>query len=161
MTVGTRRQRLGNQRKRDTTLTNFRVTLGCVFSILATLGTGDAGAAELSFPPKLPGGGTVVIDNSPKFLKPVSKLRAGVEIARTPPVVEFLYYPQQTYPGNPWSVWGDSLAALHFGAPRSGGALSLGKLAALASGHRRIGLRGPQRWRYSFRGSLAHSLRFR
>jgi hypothetical protein len=92
-------------------MTFFRVTAGCVFSVLAVLGTIDAGAAEPSFPPKLPGGKTVVTDRTPKFLKPISKLRAGVEIAKTPPAVDFLYYPEQTYPGHPWSVWGDSLAA--------------------------------------------------
>ena len=34
----------------------------------------------------------------------------GVAIAATPPTVDFLYYPEQTYPGNPWSVWGDGTA---------------------------------------------------
>ncbi|MCH8147305.1 MAG: hypothetical protein IH987_04820 [Planctomycetes bacterium] len=91
-------------------MTSFRVTLRCLFSVLAAMVTIDAGAAELAFPPKLPGGRTVVTDKSPKFLKPVSDLHAGVEIARTPPAIDFLYYPEQTYPGHPWSVWGDSLA---------------------------------------------------
>jgi hypothetical protein len=34
-----------------------------------------------------------------------------VAIAKTPPTIDFLYYPGQTYPGNPWSNWGDSLVA--------------------------------------------------
>ena len=91
-------------------MTSFRVNFGRVFLILAALGTIDAAAAELSFPPKLPDGKTVATDRAPEFLKPIAKLRAGVKIAKTAPTVDFLYYPEQTYPGNPWSVWGDSLA---------------------------------------------------
>jgi WD40 repeat protein len=34
----------------------------------------------------------------------------GVTIAATPPTVDFLYYPEQTYQGNPWSAWGDGTA---------------------------------------------------
>jgi hypothetical protein len=37
-------------------------------------------------------------------------MKPGVTIAKTPPTVDFLYYPGQTYPGRPWSNWGDSLA---------------------------------------------------
>ncbi len=66
---------------------------------------------ELTYPPKLPGGKTVATDSSKSFLKPGENILPGVAIAKTPPTVDFLYYPQQTYPGNPWSVWGDSLAA--------------------------------------------------
>ena len=65
---------------------------------------------EVAYPPKLPGGVTVVTDTSPKFLEPVGELRDGVTIARTPPTVDFAYYPGQTYAGRPWSNWGDSLA---------------------------------------------------
>ncbi|RMG34235.1 MAG: hypothetical protein D6725_14675 [Planctomycetota bacterium] len=31
----------------------------------------------------------------------------GVRIAATPPTIDFAYYPEQRYPGHPWSVWGD------------------------------------------------------
>ena len=65
----------------------------------------------VSYPPKLPGGATVVTDTSPRFLEPVGELRAGVSVAKTPPTVDFAYYPGQTYAGRPWSNWGDSLAA--------------------------------------------------
>jgi len=68
-------------------------------------------AAELSFPPKLPGGKTVVTDSTAEFLQPPATIDKDVKIAQTPPMVDFLYYPRQDYPGNPWSVWGDSLAA--------------------------------------------------
>lgn len=56
----------------------------------------------LPYPPKLPDGEQVVTDSSVEFLTPGPNLLEGVEIARTPPVVDFLYYPNQTYPGNPW-----------------------------------------------------------
>lgn len=69
-----------------------------------------AGSAQPTFPPQLPGGKLVVTDTSEEFLKPPSTLKNDVAIARTAPTVDFLYLPGQTYPGNPWSNWGDSLA---------------------------------------------------
>jgi hypothetical protein len=60
----------------------------------------------LSYPPKLPGGKLVVTDSSSEFLKSGPSLREGVTIAKTPPVVEFLYYPAENYPGNPWCFRG-------------------------------------------------------
>lgn len=62
------------------------------------------------FPPKLPGGESVVTVKSDDFLKPTETLRAGVAVAKTAPTVDFAYLPGQDYPGNPWSNWGDSLA---------------------------------------------------
>lgn len=67
-------------------------------------------AAELSFPPKLPDGKAVVTDTSPRFLSPPADLRPGVTVAQQAPTVDFLYYPRQNYPGQPWANWGDSLA---------------------------------------------------
>jgi hypothetical protein len=58
----------------------------------------------------LPGGQEVVTTTSNEFLQAPATLQQGVAIARTPPTVDFLYYPGQTYPGKPWSNWGDSLA---------------------------------------------------
>jgi hypothetical protein len=66
---------------------------------------------EVTYPPKLPDDRTVVTDTSEEFLKPPGKLLDGVLIAKTAPTVDFAYVPGQTYAGNPWSVWGDSLAA--------------------------------------------------
>ncbi len=66
---------------------------------------------EVTYPPTIPGGKKLVTDTSPEFLKPIIKLQAGVSIAQTPPTVDFTYYPGQTYRGNPWSNWGDSLFA--------------------------------------------------
>ena len=65
---------------------------------------------EVAFPPQLPRNRQVVSDHSERFLLPPASLREGVEIAKTPPTVDFLYYPGQDYPGKPWSCWGDSLA---------------------------------------------------
>ncbi|MFN0021380.1 MAG: hypothetical protein ACKVP0_24280 [Pirellulaceae bacterium] len=64
----------------------------------------------VSYPPELPDGKTFVTATSELFLEgpATQQLRAGVEVAKTPPTVDFLYYPGQTYAGNPWSNWGDS-----------------------------------------------------
>ncbi len=67
-------------------------------------------AAEVTFPPALPGGQTVVTDKSPQMLKPTDTLRAGVAIAKEPPTVDFMYYPGQDYETKLWSAWGDNLA---------------------------------------------------
>src|SRR4051812_4873114 len=69
-----------------------------------------AGAAEVTFPPRLPGGKEVVTDTAEEFLKPPAALK-DVAVARAVPTVDFLYFPGQTYAGRPWSAWGDSLAA--------------------------------------------------
>jgi len=70
-----------------------------------------ASGAELSYPPKLPGGKTLVTDASKTFLASPATIEQGVSVGAAPPTVDFLFYPEQNYPGNPWSVWGDGLAA--------------------------------------------------
>ena len=76
-----------------------------IFLLVAT------GLAQHSWePPRLPGGQPFVTDGSADFLKPSGPLAPGVTIAATPPTIDFLYYPEQTYPGKPWSVWGDGVA---------------------------------------------------
>ena len=77
---------------------------------LSVLLASSAVAAELTYPPELPGGEKAATFTSPALLKPTATLRSDVEIAKTPPTVDFMYYPGQNYPGNPWSVWGDGLA---------------------------------------------------
>jgi hypothetical protein len=57
----------------------------------------------LPYPPKLPDGKKMVTATGPKLLEPGPNLREGVAVAETPPKVDFLYYPGQNYPGNPWS----------------------------------------------------------
>ena len=80
-----------------------------VIAIVSNLAALSA-AESVSFPPRLPGDAVVVSESSPDFLKPSGSLRPGVVIAKTPPIIDFGYYPGQTYPGRPWSNWGDSLA---------------------------------------------------
>ncbi len=70
-----------------------------------------AAAADVTFPPKLPGDQAVVSDRSDDFLTPPATLREGVAVAKTAPTVDFLYFPGQNYAGNPWSAWGDSVCA--------------------------------------------------
>lgn len=65
---------------------------------------------QVPYPPTLPNGQEVVTDTSPDFLTPPAHLKEGVEIAKAPPTIDFLYYPGQDYPGKPWSNWGDGLA---------------------------------------------------
>jgi hypothetical protein len=71
----------------------------------------------------------VVTDTSEDFLRPPVALKQGVTIARTPPTIDFLYYPGQTYRGEPWSVWGDGLA-------------TQGKYYSAIGDHRAIGAKG-------------------
>lgn len=82
------------------------------FSVLAfaTIVRAQAGG-EPTYPPRLPDGKQIVSDRSDEFLQPPTTLKDDVAIAKTPPTVEFLYYPGQDYPGKPWSNWGDSLVA--------------------------------------------------
>lgn len=67
--------------------------------------------ADLPYPPKLPDGQAVVTDTSPEFLTPPESLREGVSVAKQPPTIDFMFYPQQNYPGKPWSNWGDGSVA--------------------------------------------------
>lgn len=66
--------------------------------------------AEPWVTPALPDGKAFATDTSDAFLKPTATLKADVTIAKTPPTIDFLFYPGQTYAGKPWSNWGDSLA---------------------------------------------------
>lgn len=52
---------------------------------------------------------SVATDTSADLLKPPPSL-GNEPVAKAPPIVDFLYYPGQTYKGNPWSNWGDGLA---------------------------------------------------
>jgi len=70
-----------------------------------------AAAPAIAYPPELPGGKAFVTDTSDAFLKPAETLHDGIAVAKTPPTIDFAYFPGQTYEGNPWSNWGDSTAA--------------------------------------------------
>ncbi|QDU97194.1 hypothetical protein [Lignipirellula cremea] len=62
---------------------------------------------DLAYPPVLPGGAKMVTDKSPKFLEAPESLRPGVTVAKAVPTVDFMFFPEQTYLGDPWSNWGD------------------------------------------------------
>ena len=64
----------------------------------------------LPYPPSLPGGATIITEETDRFLEPSANLREGVRVASVPPRVDFMYYPGQDHPGKPWSVWGDGCA---------------------------------------------------
>ena len=66
-------------------------------------------AWEMTYPPALPGGRRVATYKDEAFLKPPPSMK-GVAVAQAVPTVDFLYYPGQTYKGNPWSNWGDGVA---------------------------------------------------
>ena len=70
------------------------------------------GKYALEWPPKLPGNKTVTTDKSVDFLEKPQNVRfeEGVEVAKTPPTIDLLYFPGQTFPGRLWSVWGDGSA---------------------------------------------------
>jgi hypothetical protein len=65
---------------------------------------------ELKFPPELPDGKLIVTETTDDFLKAPATIGKDIAIAKTPPTVDFLYYPGQTYKGKIWSNWGDGLA---------------------------------------------------
>jgi hypothetical protein len=86
-----------------------------VLSLLVAPGTAaekppGKGDSEVTFPPVLSNGAASVTDRSADFLKPPAGFPAGIAIAKTPPTVDFAFFPGQDYPGKPWSAWGDSLA---------------------------------------------------
>lgn len=68
-------------------------------------------AVALKFPPTLPNGESVVSHSSSEFLMGTATIGKDVVIAKTPPTIDFLYYPGQDYEGQPWSNWGDGVAA--------------------------------------------------
>ncbi len=65
---------------------------------------------SFSFPPELSGGKPVVTFDSPDLLNKPDTIHNDVQVAKTPPTIDLMYYPGQDYPGNPWSVWGDGSA---------------------------------------------------
>ncbi len=104
-----------DQRKhRATSVLAVAASAGALLYAVVLPSPDAAGQAQkksaLTFPPVLPDGKPVVTDTAAEFLKPPATLKKDVAVAKTPPTVDFLYYPGQTYAGNPWSAWGDSLA---------------------------------------------------
>src|SRR5262245_53804977 len=50
-------------------------------------------APVITYPPKLPDGAVSITDTAPEFLQPPETLKSGVAIAKTPPTVDFQYFP--------------------------------------------------------------------
>ncbi|NQT37202.1 MAG: hypothetical protein HQ581_06920 [Planctomycetes bacterium] len=86
----------------------MRIGLALLWALVCCIST-HADAAEMTYPPRLPGGKTVFTATSRELLTPPESMKS-VAVAREAPTVDFLYYPCQTYPGNPWSNWGDGCA---------------------------------------------------
>ena len=80
-------------------------------TLLSQSAHGQEHQDKLEFPPVLPGGKTAVTDRSADFLRPPSTLRDGIQVAKTPPTIDFALFPGQNYPGKPWSAWGESMVA--------------------------------------------------
>jgi hypothetical protein len=85
--------------------------LMCNLAFMVAAAHGQRRTNELTFPPQLAGGKTAVSDRSADFLKAPETLRKDVEVAKTPPTIDFALFPGQDYPGKPWSAWGESIAA--------------------------------------------------
>jgi hypothetical protein len=102
----------------ETRLVKLNVIVA-LLALAAFLATGTSGPAQdakklkarypLPYPPRLPDNKIVVTETAPLLLQPGANLRDGVDIARTPPVVDFAFYPEQNYPGNPWSHRSDGI----------------------------------------------------
>jgi hypothetical protein len=90
--------------------TLLTLTLALMISVVHAQKATPAPKTAVSYPPTLAEGQEIVTDRSPDFLMPVGPLAEGVTVAQTPPTIDFLYYPGQNYPGNPWSVWGQGSA---------------------------------------------------
>jgi hypothetical protein len=82
----------------------------CVLALSSTARVSFGQIEDLKWPPRLPDGKSVVSVESPQTLIPQANLRPEIQIAKTSSRIDLLYYPEQTYPGHPWSVWGDGLA---------------------------------------------------
>lgn len=95
------------RRRKDPFMRCTSVVLG---GMLAIVILSAAQAADRFESPKQRTGKEVTTITSNDFLKPAGALKSGVSIANAAPTVDFMYYPGQTYAGDPWSVWGDGSA---------------------------------------------------
>jgi hypothetical protein len=85
--------------------------LFCAIDFAPLVGYAQKREPELKFPPRLPRDASVVTDRSTEFLQPPQSLAQGVEVAKTPPTIDFALFPGQDYPGKPWSAWGESIVS--------------------------------------------------
>lgn len=83
------------------------LALPCLF--IALLGPAKPPLPEYK-PMSLPDGKLMVTDSAADFLTVPAALAGGdFDVAKTPPSIDFGFYPEQTFRGNPWSAWGDNL----------------------------------------------------
>ena len=76
----------------------FFLYLFCIMLVMVSV----VNAQEEEFKPLPMPGGKVVTYTSDLFLEPPDSLKGGdFTIASTPPTIDFAFYPEQTYPGNP------------------------------------------------------------
>ncbi len=66
---------------------------------------------DLPYPPQLKGGQGIVTVKSPRLLQKPEGLLSEIDVAKAVPTVDFIYFPNQDYPGKPWSNWGDGVVA--------------------------------------------------
>jgi len=66
---------------------------------------------DLPYPPKFSNGKQSATETSKKFLQGLETLKDDVAVAKEAPTVDFMFFPEQNYPGNPWSNWGDGCVA--------------------------------------------------
>lgn len=66
---------------------------------------------DLPYPPAFANNRKIVTDTSVQFLHSPFDPAGDFVIAETPPTIEFMFYPEQNYPGKPWSNWGDGCVA--------------------------------------------------
>lgn len=88
----------------------LRTTRWAMLSVFLGLLAAEAAWGQLpQFPPRIPGNRTQFEVSSDQLLMRPEAILDEVVVAKTPPQVEFRYYPGQDYEGRPWSVWGDGL----------------------------------------------------
>ena len=87
------------------------VWMAAVFAVSVGAAAHAQKPPVLTFPPTIPDGKESLSHTGDEFLKPPATLRKDVDVAKAAPTVDFLYFPGQDYLGNPWSNWGDSVAA--------------------------------------------------
>ena len=111
---------------------------------LVTIAAGQV-RYPLPYPPQLPGGAKMATDRAPEFLNATADLHAGVEIARTPPKVDFHYLPGAGLRGQSMVLSRGRLCGRRqvlFGVVRSPGAPRHGQTFSVRLGNEKISTAG-------------------
>ena len=99
----------GKFRIRHDSMIDRRWAWALILLAAGSLGVASQEADPVILPPRLPDGASVVTIQTDRLLEAPAGLD-GIAVAATAPKVDLLYYPGQTYAGNPWSNWGDGVA---------------------------------------------------